>query len=285
MIMAAPETRSRAGIVLSLPTSAMLVALFFMPWLKLSCNASAVAEKAQLRNLPAMPAELAKAKELAQASGWQLARGQMTPIGPLKSCDKTIGPDAELPKTRPWVYVCLAVPVLLVLVSGLGAMSSLSISGVGKAMLLLGVAGFVAVLLVTTVEYADEIIEKALAQLPGGQRSSLSQQISEAKSKMRELLQTKATPYLWVSLGLYGLIAICSVATLKAPRTSARAAQFSWHADTVFRDEIIAAGPEIYQPGQQPSSQRGAPDRPPAPQQGPGQAAERPAQAHSVQNT
>ena len=208
-------SRPPAGAIISLPLASLLVVFFFMPWLKLSCNTEAMAKAARPFNGQAMPQELAMSMDLAEASGWELATGQIALKGPYKEHEEGVGGDEGFPKSRPWVYLCLVVPIALLIVGAMGLCGSVSPRGASKGMLLLALGGLGLMLGVASVDYTDDLIEQAEEQMgqqglmPMSPFSPQSPQkaLAQMKDQMSEVIETNCTGYLWISLGLYGLIA------------------------------------------------------------------------------
>lgn len=216
--------RTPAGAIASLPMAGLLGFFFFMPWLTVSCDPKAAIPAAELAKMPHLPAGAAEAKEIAQASGWELARGEISPAEDCARQPKPAGGNQEFPKPKYWVYLGLAVPVGLLIVAVLGISHSLSWGGAGKIMLVLGVAGVVVMLVAASIDYVDDALDQSKDEMakrapgmvsrPGGMAFDAA--VSQAGDKMREVLKTKATWYLWGSLGLYGLVVVCGLATVLA---------------------------------------------------------------------
>ena len=221
--MASKTSRPLTGAAASLPLAVGLVGLFFCPWVELSCSPQAM--------LAAMPDEqgdappgmsfqdfAASAPELTpigQASGWQLARGEMSPArdeetGEVKEVDQGKGPEA-----RPWLYFCLALPVAALAAGGLALGGVLSVGTAGKILLVAGVAGAGLVGLASQTDYCDDILGQSACPIAA----------AKAKPQMEGLIRTEATPYLWTSLGLYGLLAVCGLSTLGVASAEAE----RWH--------------------------------------------------------
>jgi hypothetical protein len=232
--------------------SILLIVFFFMPWLKLSCNPEGIVPPAEMSNIPPV---LAESTDLAHASGWELAGGKLTPEGPYANQEETLPSNDKLPRKRPWVYLCLALPIALLMLGFMGVSSNPSPKGPAKGMLLLGIVGLILMIIVATVDYTDDMLDQTKEELsnahPGGPFSpgfaSLDDSFSEMQSKMKEVIQTKGTIYLWGSLGLYVLIAGCGLAALGAPQTIPQT--FSPpQGEGLLADDILAVGPQIYDP-------------------------------------
>ena len=144
--------------------------------------------------------------------------------------------DEGLPRKRPWVYLGLALPALLLLTALAGAFGSLSAHGAGRGLLLLGLTGAILMLAAASANYVDDVMSKSrqeLAQAPADPagakaRSEAARSLDEAETNMRKALLTRTTPYLWASLALYGLIVACGMAarTPQRSRLPARVESF-----------------------------------------------------------
>jgi len=212
--------RPSAGVFLSLPMSIGLLVLFFMPWLTLSCDPGAVTQAPEFRGAADLPKEFTEPTVLAHASGWDLARGELTPGERFKREARGAQENEEGPPAKPWAYGGLVLPGLLVILALLCLFGRLTSPGTGKWMLLLGIAGVVLMLVAASVDYVDEAMDQAKEEMrahgmrPGCRAFELN--MAEAVSKTKEVIQTKATAYLWGCLVLYGLIGLCGLAAIGA---------------------------------------------------------------------
>jgi len=220
---------SRVGSGFSLPMALLLVIFFFLPWTELHCGTMQIGE----------------------ASGWQLAKGDMTSIQPDMSSSmpgvkvtKKEGDDGKDPSesidARPWFILGLIVPIALLGVGVLGLAGKMPSGG---ALIVLGAIGMVVMLLAFNVDYADEVtadMEKQQKESAGpsggegqtvpmaaGMEKAMQQQM---QSQMAGQIKTEATGIVWASLVLYILVVVCGVANLAAPamlRASGTAGRYS----------------------------------------------------------
>ena len=232
--------RPGIGIVASVPMSLLLAGLFFAPWVRLSCRPEAITDDMPSGQFPAGMQIPDDAREIAQASGWQLAGGDLSLQGQYKEQEEQFRrqtQDQEIPRARPWVYACLAIPIGLLVVGAMGAVGMIRTGG-GGWLLLLAATGLGFTMAVARVEYVDDAMDearkdfdKAKQQQPLGFRNEMEGAIAEAETRMKETLPTEATPYLWVSMGLYALVGFCGVATMVNPGQAAASARQEFHHD------------------------------------------------------
>lgn len=294
-----PEPRSAKGrpcAIISLLMAVALLGLFFMPWLTVSCDGQAImtsappgarcktATLAQQMSVP--QSRLTEKRALASATGWALAAGKLTFAEDLTGNPKAVKPagNDKVPKSRRWVYMGLALPGLLVLICGFAAAGGLP-ARAGKWMLLLGLTGLTFMIVAARVDYIDDAIDQACSDMPrpanlckraaNDFRAKAKAQLERAGGRMKKIIKTEATVYLWVSLGLYGVIAGCGFVTVMAgdpgapyppPPATRRLAERRRHADQ-RAGAMPGFGPEIYQPGAGAPSWRGAePSSTPSPE-------------------
>ena len=223
------------GALISAPAALALLGLFFMPWLTLSCNPDGLEAQspfaAAMQANPVM-SELVTAGEIGHASGWDLAVGDFTTAGPYDELRRQqeqllqqdpSAADQDFPESRSWVYLGLALPILLLVVSVACVAGVVAPQGGGKLMFLLAVAGAIVVLSAATVDYVDDAFDLAEKQMsstgvPPHMRFAVQRGMEQAKTEMKKVVPTEGTPYLWASLGLYGVAAVCGFVTLSIPR-------------------------------------------------------------------
>ena len=229
------KQRGLTGALVSAPTALALLGLFFMPWLKLSCDPDQLGAQnpfAAAQADPMMP-ELT-AGEIGHASGWDLAGGELTTAGRYAELQRQqeqqlrqnpSAKDQDMPKSRPWVYLALAVPILLLVVSVACVAGAVAPQGGGKLMVLLALAGAAVVISAATVDYVDDAFDLAEKEISSGGfagpaqvRFALQRGMEQAKDNAKKVVPTEATLYLWASLGLYGVAAVCGFVTLSVPR-------------------------------------------------------------------
>ncbi len=215
--MAENNPRPRISTIVPLPVSLLLIVFFFLPWLTLSCNSGELTKAMQTSGGAGMLEVTAK---IAQASGWQLANGDISLKVPQAQKDNTFGADNNGLKSRSWLYIALAAPVLALLLSGLGVTGNLNAGTVGKGLLLLGIVGTVTILAVASIDYVDDAIDKMQDDMPKSSRGGpapYQQDMGQAKAEMKKFVKTEGTVYLWSSLGMYVLLAGCGFAARTAP--------------------------------------------------------------------
>ena len=83
--------------------------------------------------------------------------------------------------------------------------------------MLLSLVGLLVTLLAANVEYADDQFYAALklAKQMGVDANTVAPYPDEQRKKMREMVPTIATPYLWTSLGLYAVMLLCGVSEFR----------------------------------------------------------------------
>jgi hypothetical protein len=176
-----PKLISRIVAGVTSPLALVLLILFFVPWVNLTCNGM----------------------ELASASGLQLTVGSISPSPMLeKQMDKEPS-DGEGPDARPWFIMGLLVPLGLLATCALMLTGRFGLAGGGKILIVLGVVGLLVMILAANVEYRDEMMED--------QASSDSQGPSDfpiSQNDVAKMINTEAGGAVWTSLVLYVLIAL-----------------------------------------------------------------------------
>jgi len=230
------KLRPPTGVFLTLPAAMGLVGLFFVPWLTLSCNPKAVTLPPEFGQVTGVPADPKDGVVLARASGWDLARGRLTPADRFKAQAELARQGNQHPPIKYWAYGGLVLPALLVGVALLCLSGNLTRSGAGKWMLLLGIGGVVLMCVAASMDYMEEAFDEATDQMaaqgapmgcPAFQRN-----LDEATDKAKDVLQTRTTPYLWGCLGLYVLTAGCGLMWVGATDPVRAAPAAVWKTDT-----------------------------------------------------
>lgn len=218
--------RPRISMILPLPLSLLLIIFFFLPWLTISCDAGEFTKAMQkpgaanMPNMPPMTGMPEVTAKVGQASGWQLAKGNITLKGAYARKDGRPGSQNELLKSRPLLYMGLAAPILGLLLGGLGATGNAKPGTVGTGLLLLAVAGTVAVLWAASIDYVDDSMDKLQEEATKSRcrgPAPCLKGMEQSKANMKKLIKTEGTGYLWASLGMYVLLAGCGIAGRTTP--------------------------------------------------------------------
>jgi len=219
-------------MILPLPVSVVLIVLFFLPWLTVSCDAREFGMAMQrpgpgnmgpMANMPPMARMPEVTAKVAQASGWQLATGDISLKGAYAQKDGRAGSQKELLKSRPSLYMALVVPILALLIGGFGVGGNARPGTVGTGLLLLAIVGTATVSWAASIDYVDDMMDKVQQEVPGSCRSCCRGRapcttgVEEAKANMKKLIKTTGTGYLWASLGMYVLLGGCGVAARSTP--------------------------------------------------------------------
>ena len=222
------KPKPRISMILPLPVSLLLIVLFFLPWLTVSCDAreftkaiqnSGAANTGPMANMPPMATMPEVTAKVAQASGWQIATGDISLKGAYAQKDGRAGSQDELLKSRPSLYLALVVPILALLFSGLGATGNAKTETVGTGLLVLAIVGTATVLWAASINYVDDAMDKLQADVPSccRGRAPCTAGVDQAKANMKKLIKTSGTGYLWASLGMYVLLAGCGIAARSTP--------------------------------------------------------------------
>lgn len=213
--MTTSADKMRPSAIIPLPAAALVGALFFMPWLNLSCDAEQVAQWMRMQNMPG-PAEVpAGVQELGHASGWELAGGDISLSIPFQSNDEGLQGADEVLKARGWLYGGLALPVAILLLA-LGSVSGVLCQGLaGKAIVALSVVGILLTVCATRIDYVDDAMANMKDQASvwqAGPSLSFGRSVQQAGREMKRFVKTTASVGLWASVGLYSLMAVCGLA-------------------------------------------------------------------------
>lgn len=219
------KPKLRIGAVLPLPAAMVLGVLFFMPWVTLSCDTQAALQAGEMPVLtPEQRQELERNSKLIQASGWQLARGEVTETSDAPIQQNGFEQQGELPSSRVWAYTGLGLPVLLLLISAMRLSGGMPPGKAGGWMIVVGLAGIVLTLVVFSVNYVDDVTSKFesaetadLGHMTMRSRNQLQLASRQVENQLNDILKTDTTPFLWVSLGLYMLVAGCGLSGANGP--------------------------------------------------------------------
>jgi len=215
--MSASTADSNKCPLISLPLGVVLLVLFFLPWLNLTC----VGPKGF-----GPGAQGTIEKKVGHASGWQLAVGTMTAFDEddkgepkkmtdpdkLKEVDKTI-------LARPLFYLGLIAPIALLALGALAMIGSVGGVLAGRGMIVVGIVGVLVFILAMMVDYTDDFIEakrtetrEKMTESGASQadiEKALEKQDAETTKQMDAAkendqgFQTGSKPALWVTLALY----------------------------------------------------------------------------------
>lgn len=220
------KPKPRISMIVPLPVSVLLIICFFLPWLTVSCDASQFAKAMQksgganmpnMSNMPPVSGMPEVTAKVGKASGWQLAKGDITLKGAYAQKDGRPGSQNELLKSRPLLYMGLVAPILALLLSGFGATGNANARTVGTGLLLMAIAGTVTVLWAASIDYVDDTMDKmqeeaTKSSCPTPTPAPCTNGMDEAKANMKKIIKTEGTRYLWASLGMYILLAGCGFA-------------------------------------------------------------------------
>lgn len=197
---------SLVGSVFSVPMAVALVVLFFLPWLGVSCQGP----NGEIK--------------IGTATGLELAGGELTSDPQLQQMfgesPETKEDDAESPNARPWAYLGLAIPMMVILAGMAGLSGRLGAAVLGVLLVLLAGAGvgvMAAAAHVTYPELEADNSPPAVEQSPpwsaGSEPRSLeaiqAEAMAEAFAAMGQMMASsirfnvEVRPALWWSLGLY----------------------------------------------------------------------------------
>lgn len=244
-----------AGSITSLPFALLLLVLFFVPWLRVTCQGPATIE-------------------LGKPSGWQMAvgwkieqpdlqsQGMGAPQQPQQSPADQDDSEKEL-KSRPALMLGLILPVLVLLLGAIALSGRMSSRNAGLMLVVLGIAGVAVMTVAANVDYVDEMIEHQKADsakqgMPPGPTAQGSKDPGEAMGQamqqgidkqVRQAVKSTATGALWTSLGLYILVVVCGAGNMVL-------------AKSLVAGEEVRAWPVA--PGQTSAQPGAASDRPPA---------------------
>ncbi len=215
------NSKPRTSVIVSLPIALLLIASFFMPWLKVSCNAGQFTKTMQGPNATPMAAQTEAVPEITakigQASGWELAGGNISLEAACAQQNNPIGSDKQPDlKNRTWLYLALVLPVLALLIGWFGVRGKATAGTVGTWLLLIGVAGTVIILMAASIDYVDDAMDQAANGSNCGQ-TPCPAAMQETKSQMKKFVKTKGTFWLWGSLGMYVLLVGCGIAARSTP--------------------------------------------------------------------
>lgn len=241
--------RIPVSLVASVPTAVALGVLFFLPWTKVSCSSEKVGSRSPYRHYvstagPSLP-EITM--EVGQASGWELARGEFR-------SDPRLGVQAQIdahdvPASRPWVYVGVALPALAGLL-GMLAAGGVRRAGLSRLIVLIGLGGVGLMVAVSLVDFTDDIISHIQTQAAQQGRAVPPARLSQMEAELPQIIQTAPTPWIWISMGLYSLVAVCGLVALGEAEAPSRYTLVGGGGSAVLEDYdfMKSPPPEWYGP-------------------------------------
>jgi len=239
------ESRPRVGVILATPISVLLGVLFFMPWLTVSCDGQAALELNGAVDSPqaaAMAAAVDPSAAVAEASGMELAQGEITPCGAYEG-QNVSSSTGHSPSSRSWVYAGLALPAAMLVACLLCLTGNIQASAAGKAIFLIAFVGAGMMYGVSQISYADDMIDKvselsetAGARAPAAMRAQASAEIDRLSENVNAVVLTTPTAMLWVTMGLYGAACVCGVMTIGPPTPESEKAMAKSTAPSHVRD-------------------------------------------------
>lgn len=215
--MSASTVDSKKCPLISLPLGVVLLVLFFLPWLNLTC----VGPKGF-----GPGAQGTIEKKLGHASGWQLAVGTMTAFdedeegnpkemtdpNKLEKMDKTIA-------ARPLFYLGLIAPIALLALGVLAMIGSVSGTLASRGMIVVGIVGVLVFILAMMVDYTDDFIESARTETrekmteAGASEAEIEEAVAKKDAETKKQMdaakendqgfQTGSKLALWVTFVLY----------------------------------------------------------------------------------
>lgn len=216
--MAKGQWTSKVGSGAAVPMALTLAVLFFLPWVNVTCSGTKVGS----------------------ATGLQLSVGKMTvnnPFGEDGPAKKTGGAkeeDKKDPKARPWFFLGLIVPLLVLAAAGMGLAGKMTGPAAGMAIAMLGVLGLLTAILATQVDYKAEMTAEPPKMQPKGgdaknpdeaMGQAMGQAMGEAfgKKMAEEMpIRTEATGGLVTTIVLYALLLAAGAVNLVLPGMMAK---------------------------------------------------------------
>jgi hypothetical protein len=225
--MDAKGYRPPIPILLAAAASLALAVLFFAPWLELSAEPQEEMKQGIYHFAPNLPSEIRK--DLGkQVESWSFARADGPNLlkGRLEAYHDAAGApviqEGFLTRRR-WVVFCAVLPAVFILTC-LGTLARLMAKPrTGGYLALGGIAGIVLMILVGTTDFYEDL--RVRVEQEGNTRSvrdesQLAAWTGTFQSMQvlggKETFRTHTTRYFWISLGLYGFVAICGLAA-RAP--------------------------------------------------------------------
>lgn len=231
--MSASSAGSKRCPLISLPLGVVLLVLFFLPWLDLTCVTPKGFGPGNEGTIE---------KKVGQASGWQLAVGTMTAFDEDEKGNSKVMTDPDKLKemdetilARPLFYLGLIAPIVLLALGAMAMMGSISGALASRGMIVVGIVGVLVFILAMMVDYTDDFIEaertKTRAKMTeeGASKEEIEKALEEQDAQTKKQmdaakendqgLQTGSKLALWVTfvfylatLGLGVAISVCGCA-------------------------------------------------------------------------
>lgn len=215
--MSASTDSSKKCPLISLPLGVVLLVLFFLPWLELTCVGPKGFGPGNEGTIE---------KKIGQASGWQLAVGTMTASDEDEDGNSNVTTDPnKLQETiesitaRPLFYLGLIAPIVLLALGAMTMMGSISGALASRGMIVVGIVGVLVFILAMMVDYTDDFIEAERTKTrekmteEGASKADIEKALekkdAETKAQMDAAkendqgLQTGSKLALWVTFVLY----------------------------------------------------------------------------------
>jgi hypothetical protein len=171
----------------------LLLILFFLPWVNVTCNNMAIGE----------------------ASGYQLTVGDLSPSEEMEKMQKGENDKPENLDSRPWFILGLLVPAGIAVVGVLGLLGRPQ----NIALIVLGIVGMSVMVLATQVNYTEELMaqqKENKTEKPDdtGSKVTFGPSEGEMDAMMRGMIQTKTTGTVVVCFVLYALVIAAGLLTI-----------------------------------------------------------------------
>jgi hypothetical protein len=215
MTMATYDRKSRLRLLLPVPAALALAVAFFLPWLSVSCDPGQVG---QYLNSPQAAEIKTIGAVAARASGYALAEGRLDLAKPTAESLELLTANDGLLKNRPWLYLCLLIPLLVAAIAAVGYADAISPGAAGKLVQALAAVGLALALYATTFDYVSDAGAIYRRGLETTEAASDDASAVNAQEGLRQLVDTRPTFCLWATVGLYGFSILAGLLACGAPR-------------------------------------------------------------------
>ncbi len=210
------DIRIRRRLQAILTSAGMFLAcgvLFFAPWVRLGCDPQAILVRPITVGEAHRDRALQSPQQIATASGWNLAVGQLAVNPDLNRFDEVPTEQIAEKSIQPryWLLAGLAVPVAGVLICLLATTSNARIDSAGFAIKVLAIFGLIVLATVITEDYvfqtqplaAEMILTQAeICWLTPGQQE-FTEPLRQASRRWPMAAQARPTPWLLLGFALY----------------------------------------------------------------------------------